>query len=93
MNGLALLEELWNTHVVRVEPIGRAFLYKDCLLDYEVTSPQAFAFKNVRCGERIATNRLESPPADEYSQGARSVRRAQSEMLNERIKIAIAVQQ
>ena len=28
-----------------------------------------------------------------YSQGARSVRRAQSEMLNERIKIAIAVQQ
>lgn len=30
---------------------------------------------------------------DGYSQGARLVRRAQSEMLNERFKIAIAVQQ
>jgi homoaconitase/3-isopropylmalate dehydratase large subunit len=66
MNGLALLEELWNTHVVRVEPFGRAFLYKDCLLVYEVTSPQAFAFKDVQERPLRRENRDKSPGISTY---------------------------
>jgi 3-isopropylmalate/(R)-2-methylmalate dehydratase large subunit len=42
MSGLTLLEKLWQRHVVREEAAGRALLYIDRLLVYEVTSPQAF---------------------------------------------------
>jgi 3-isopropylmalate/(R)-2-methylmalate dehydratase large subunit len=42
MSGLTLLEKLWRRHVVRDEADGRALLYIDRLLVYEVTSPQAF---------------------------------------------------
>jgi 3-isopropylmalate/(R)-2-methylmalate dehydratase large subunit len=39
---LTLFEKLWRRHVVREEPSGRALIYVDRLLVYEVTSPQAF---------------------------------------------------
>lgn len=42
MSGLTLLEKIWRRHVVHEEAAGRALLYVDRMLVYEVTSPQAF---------------------------------------------------
>jgi 3-isopropylmalate/(R)-2-methylmalate dehydratase large subunit len=42
MSGRTLFEKLWDRHVVCEEATGRALLYVDRLLVYEVTSPQAF---------------------------------------------------
>jgi 3-isopropylmalate/(R)-2-methylmalate dehydratase large subunit len=39
---MTLFEKLWRRHVVREEADGRALLFIDRLLVYEVTSPQAF---------------------------------------------------
>ena len=37
-----LYDKLWDAHVVRTDAHGSALLYIDCVLVYEVTSPQAF---------------------------------------------------
>jgi 3-isopropylmalate/(R)-2-methylmalate dehydratase large subunit len=42
VTALTLLEKLWRRHIVREEAAGRALIYVDRLLVYEVTSPQAF---------------------------------------------------
>src|SRR3954453_3787891 len=50
-----LFEKLWEQHVVRESPDGRALLYIDLHLVHEVTSPQAFE------GLRLAGLRLRRP--------------------------------
>lgn len=42
LHPLTLVEKLWRRHVVREDVDGRALLYIDRHLVYEVTSPQAF---------------------------------------------------
>ena len=42
MAGKTLYDKLWDDHVVRTDAHGSTLLYIDCVLVYEVTSPQAF---------------------------------------------------
>ncbi len=42
MAGETLYDKLWDDHVVRTDKHGSTLLYIDCVLVYEVTSPQAF---------------------------------------------------
>jgi 3-isopropylmalate/(R)-2-methylmalate dehydratase large subunit len=55
MAAKTLFEKLWEQHVVRESPDGRALLYIDLHLVHEVTSPQAFE------GLRLAGLRLRRP--------------------------------
>jgi 3-isopropylmalate/(R)-2-methylmalate dehydratase large subunit len=65
-----LLQKLWETHVVRLEPDGSGLLYIDLQLINEVTSPQAFeglsiaGFSPWRSGTIIATSDHNVPTKD-----------------------------
>jgi 3-isopropylmalate/(R)-2-methylmalate dehydratase large subunit len=55
MSAKTLFQKIWEQHVVRENPDGRALLYIDLHLVHEVTSPQAFE------GLRLAGLRLRRP--------------------------------